>query len=96
MVLCLITFALNTRLVLRCRQDARATFAQLRSDVMVKLELLDSKHVEHLTEQLSRLITGLASYHSQCQELMHGKQWFPIELDLVGSAFNPQTDQVSV
>ena len=53
---------------------------------MVKLELLDSKHVQHLTDQLSRLITGLAAYHLQCQELMHGKQWFPIELDLIGTA----------
>ena len=83
------------RLVLRCRQESRSRFANLRSDVMVKLELLDSKHVEHLTEQLRRLITGLAAYHSQCQTLMHGKQWFPIELDLVGAAFNPpQNDQV--
>ena len=32
------------RLVLRCRQDARARFAKMRSDVLVKLELLDNKH----------------------------------------------------
>lgn len=55
------------RLVLRCRQEARAKFAKLRSDVLVKLELLDSKHVQHLTDQLTRLIEGLASYHTQCQ-----------------------------
>ena len=34
------------RLVLRCRADARQRFAKLRSDVMVKLELLDNKHVQ--------------------------------------------------
>lgn len=32
------------RLVLRCRQLARARFAALRQDVLVKLELLDQKH----------------------------------------------------
>ncbi len=30
--------------VLRCRQLAREGFARLRSDVLVKLELLDNKH----------------------------------------------------
>ena len=33
-----------SRLVLRCRQLARARFSQMRSDVLVKLELLDQKH----------------------------------------------------
>ena len=32
------------RLVLRCRQEARAKFAKMRSDVLVKIELLDNKH----------------------------------------------------
>lgn len=32
------------RLVLRCRQDARVRFAKMRSDVLVKIELLDQKH----------------------------------------------------
>ena len=32
--------------MLRCRADARQRFAKLRSDVMVKLELLDNKHVQ--------------------------------------------------
>ncbi|XP_069954562.1 PRKCA-binding protein isoform X3 [Cherax quadricarinatus] len=76
------------RLILRCRQEARTKFAKLRSDVLVKLELLDSKHVQHLTEQLTRLIGGLATYHSQCQELMHDKHWFPIELDMVGTTLH--------
>jgi hypothetical protein len=33
-----------SRLVLRCRQLARERFAKMRSDVLVKLELLDQKH----------------------------------------------------
>ena len=36
------------RVVLRCRQLARERFAKLRSDVLVKLELLDQKHGELL------------------------------------------------
>ncbi|XP_076059324.1 protein interacting with PRKCA 1 isoform X2 [Oratosquilla oratoria] len=82
------------RLILRCRQEARATFAKLRSDVLVKLELLDSKHVQHITEQLTRLLEGLSKYHSQCQELMHNKHWFPIELDLVGTALNTTGENI--
>ena len=34
------------RVVLRCRQLARTTFAKARNDVMVKLELLEAKHVQ--------------------------------------------------
>ena len=36
------------RLVLRCRQEARTRFASMRSDVLVKIELLDNKHGEKL------------------------------------------------
>lgn len=32
------------RLMLRCRQEARQRFVQMRNDVMVKIELLDQKH----------------------------------------------------
>ena len=37
-------FVCSSRVVLRCRQLARERFAKLRSDVLVKLELLDNKH----------------------------------------------------
>ena len=39
------------RLVLRCRADARKRFASIRSDVLVKLELLDNKHVQDIVHQ---------------------------------------------
>ena len=35
---------------------------------MVKLELLDSKRVSHITEQLTRLMAGLAHYHRCLRE----------------------------
>lgn len=34
------------RLILRCRQEARARFSQMRKDVLEKMELLDQKHGE--------------------------------------------------
>jgi PRKCA-binding protein len=50
------------RLILRCRQEARSKFAQLRSDVLEKMELLESKHARDLTGQLKRFIGGLAKF----------------------------------
>ena len=70
------------RLVLRCRQDARIRFAKLRSDVMVKLELLDQKHVQDIVAQLQRLISALSSFHNECHSLLKDNTIFPIELDL--------------
>ena len=40
------------RLVLRCRAEARRRFAAMRSDVLVKLELLDNKHVQDIVHQV--------------------------------------------
>ncbi|KAF0288937.1 PRKCA-binding protein [Amphibalanus amphitrite] len=56
-------------------------FASLRSDVLVKLELLDQKHVQDIVHQLQRLISGFAAYHSECYNLMKEHQYFPIEQD---------------
>ncbi|XP_054164749.1 PRKCA-binding protein-like [Oppia nitens] len=70
------------RLILRCRQDARIRFAKLRSDVMVKLELLDQKHVQDIVQQLQRLISGLSNFHNECHSLLKDNTIFPIELDL--------------
>ncbi|CAG0919738.1 unnamed protein product [Notodromas monacha] len=39
------------RLILRCRQEARKAFAALRGDVVVKIDLLDQKHEQHITTQ---------------------------------------------
>ncbi|EDV27862.1 uncharacterized protein TRIADDRAFT_53974 [Trichoplax adhaerens] len=70
------------RLVLRCRHDARVRFAKLRQDVMVKLELLDHKHVQDLCTQLRRLIGSLTEYHQDCIKEMEETDIFPIEIDL--------------
>lgn len=70
------------RLILRCRQDARARFAKLRSDVMIKLELLDSKHVQDIVHQLQRLISAFAKVHLECYDLLKENVIFPIEVDL--------------
>nr|XP_036862887.1 PRKCA-binding protein isoform X5 [Manis javanica] len=63
------------RLILRCRQEARARFSQMRKDVLEKMELLDQKHGEgrspghrvpaaalrvHHVQVLQRLLRGAA------------------------------------
>ncbi|XP_049956675.1 PRKCA-binding protein isoform X1 [Schistocerca serialis cubense] len=75
------------RLILRCRQDARARFARLRADVLVKLELLDNKHVQDVVWQLQRLVAGLANFHGETYKLLQGRSLFPVEVDLSRSAF---------
>lgn len=71
------------RLILRCRQDARARFAKLRSDVLVKMELLDSKRVQDTAFQLQRLVKALSTYHTDCKSVLEPtRNLFPIEVDL--------------
>lgn len=76
------------RLVLRCRQEARAKFAGLRSDVLEKMELLESKHARDLTGQLRRFVQGLAQLGSEAiARLQQHPHLFPVEVDLKDSAF---------
>jgi len=75
------------RLVLRCRQEARTRFAALRSDVQVKIELLDNKHVQDVVTQLQRLLKHLSTFYDQCHKLLEGQRFFPIEVDLAHGAF---------
>ncbi|XP_035219993.1 PRKCA-binding protein-like [Stegodyphus dumicola] len=75
------------RLILRCRQDARARFSKLRSDVLVKLELLDQKHVQDIVFQMNRLLSALSQYNENCYRLMQETNVFPIELDLPQTTF---------
>uniref|UniRef100_A0A1B0CFA6 AH domain-containing protein n=1 Tax=Lutzomyia longipalpis TaxID=7200 RepID=A0A1B0CFA6_LUTLO len=76
------------RLILRCRQEARARFARLRSDVLEKMELLESKHARDLTGQLKRFIEGLAILAQDTTERLQAHaNLFPVEVDLKPSAF---------
>ena len=75
------------RLVLRCRQDARARFAKLRKDVMEKLELLDNKHVQDTVFHLQRFVSAVSEYHNACHKQMEGADVFPIEVDLSSATF---------
>ncbi|OON14499.1 Arfaptin-like domain protein, partial [Opisthorchis viverrini] len=79
------------RLILRCRQDARTRFAKMRSDVLVKLELLDNKHVQDTVKQLQRFIDAMAAYHDQCYGVMKQAKIFPLEVDLDRTAFTYDT-----
>lgn len=70
------------RLVLRCRQDARQKFSQLRSDVTAKIELLDQKHVQHLSSQLLKMVAALHSYNCVCLKIFQQCSKFPLDMDL--------------
>ena len=74
-------------MILRCRQEARARFARLRSDVLVKLELLDNKHVQDIVIQLQKMVTGLADFYSKSLQLLKENSLFPVEVDLSRNAF---------
>ncbi|XP_041971689.1 PRKCA-binding protein isoform X2 [Aricia agestis] len=94
------------RLILRCRQEARARFARLRSDVLVKLELLDNKKTQDVAYQLRRFIQGLAVYHNETvNHIKENAGLFPVEVDLSQNAFqykstaqiiqdNPEEDDI--
>ena len=86
------------RLILRCRQEARAKFARLRSDVLVKLELLDNKHVQDVVWQLQKFASGLTEYYTNTKDLLSFATLFPVEVDLSQSAFQYKSigSQISV
>lgn len=66
---------------------ARARFAKLRSDVLVKMELLDNKHVQSLGGHLAKIIKGFSEFHTNVVDLLSGPALFPVEVDLSNSAF---------
>lgn len=81
------------RLILRCRQLARVAFAKMRQDVLVKLELLDQKHVQDIIFQLHRFITAMSKYNTDCFETMKSiTDIFPIEVDLPETTLVNQID----
>lgn len=76
------------RLVLRCRQEARAKFARLRNDVLEKIELLEAKHAQSLADNLKMLLEGLAKFTlDSIAKFESTKGLFPIEVDLKSDAF---------
>jgi hypothetical protein len=84
------------RFILKCRQNARTKFARLRSDVLVKLELLDNKHVEDVVKQIQKFATGLAKYYTEVTQLLVENVLFPVEIDLSQNAFQyKQSGQIS-
>ncbi|XP_062847009.1 PRKCA-binding protein [Trichomycterus rosablanca] len=70
------------RLILRCRQEARARFAKMRKDVLEKIELLDQKHVQDIVFQLQRFVSGMSHYYDECYSVLKEADVFPIEVDL--------------
>ncbi|XP_051745333.1 PRKCA-binding protein [Ctenopharyngodon idella] len=76
------------RLILRCRQEARARFAKMRKDVLEKIELLDQKHVQDIVFQLQRFVSGMSRYYDDCYAVLKDADVFPIEVDLSRTTIN--------
>uniref|UniRef100_A0A1X7V7Q8 PRKCA-binding protein n=2 Tax=Amphimedon queenslandica TaxID=400682 RepID=A0A1X7V7Q8_AMPQE len=70
------------RVLLRCRHATKRKFMKLRSDVLVKLQLLDNKRVQDLAFQLERLIGGMYVYCRQSYNVLKPACVFPIEVQL--------------
>lgn len=81
------------RLVLRCRQEARQKFSHLREDVTAKIELLDQKHVQHLSSQLLKMVSTLHQYNCVCLKLFQECVKFPLDMDLSQSFDFNYTDE---
>lgn len=76
------------RLILRCRQEARAKFAKLRTDVLEKMELLECKHATDLNKQLRSLLDSLALLNRSFVEKIDSLPvLFPIEVDFKETDF---------
>eukprot|EP00731_Ephydatia_muelleri_P029184 Em0020g828a len=70
------------RVFLRCRHAAKLRFVKLRSDVLVKLQLLDNKRVQDVAFQLERLVASMYVYYRQCHNTLKPAAVFPIEVQL--------------
>uniref|UniRef100_A0A0M3IAY8 PRKCA-binding protein n=1 Tax=Ascaris lumbricoides TaxID=6252 RepID=A0A0M3IAY8_ASCLU len=80
------------RLMLRCRHESRERFVRLRNDVMVKLELLDQKHVQDIAMQLSNFVKAMMDSHIVCKEILETTNGlFPVEVDLAQIAHKYNT-----
>ncbi|XP_016321762.1 PRKCA-binding protein [Sinocyclocheilus anshuiensis] len=83
------------RLILRCRQEARARFAKMRKDVLEKIELLDQKHVQDIVFQLQRFVSGMSRYYDDCYAMLKEADVFPIEVDLSRTMINYSAQSLS-
>uniref|UniRef100_A0A0K0DCH6 PRKCA-binding protein n=1 Tax=Angiostrongylus cantonensis TaxID=6313 RepID=A0A0K0DCH6_ANGCA len=70
------------RLMLRCRQEAREKFVQMRNDVMIKIELLDQKHVRDIALHLANLASVMKNCLAECSSLLQNTQNSPVEIDI--------------
>ncbi|CAI5447007.1 unnamed protein product [Caenorhabditis angaria] len=70
------------RLMLRCRQECRQRFVQMRNDVMIKIELLDQKHVRDIAQHLAHFAKTMAKCQAECAEILKNQIDVPIEIDL--------------
>ncbi|XP_006890274.1 PREDICTED: PRKCA-binding protein [Elephantulus edwardii] len=77
------------RLILRCRQEARTRFSQMRKDTQDTLSSGSHSHgarpptpVQDIVFQLQRFVSTMSKYYNDCYAVLRGADVFPIEVDL--------------
>ena len=69
----------------------------MRSDVLVKMELLDQKHVQDTVQQLQRLISTMQAFHDECAQVLKGAEdLFPIEVNLSSTMLGMSLSRVYI
>jgi len=58
------------RIMLRSREKSRESFIEMRKHVMIKIEILDEKHVRELGLHLRSLMEALHGYHHSCSKIL--------------------------
>lgn len=56
--------------MLRSREKARENFVEMRRHVMIKIEMLDEKHVRELGLHLRSMIEALHVHHVTCTKIL--------------------------
>uniref|UniRef100_A0A8C2DUN3 PRKCA-binding protein n=1 Tax=Cyprinus carpio TaxID=7962 RepID=A0A8C2DUN3_CYPCA len=91
------------RLILRCRQEARARFAKMQEthqkashDLFysgLTLSILPS--VQDIVFQLQRFVSGMSRYYDDCYAVLKEADVFPIEVDLSRTMINYSGQRLS-
>jgi plasmid maintenance system antidote protein VapI len=56
--------------MLRSREKSREQFIEMRKHVMIKIEMLDEKHVRELGLHLRSMMEALYVHHRNCTEIL--------------------------
>lgn len=67
----------------------------MRQDVLIKLELLEQKHLQILGQQLQKLMRELNKFYQESQSILKDFKLFPIEVDLPNTSLELQHESIT-